>query len=167
MRDIKQRFKSAGVYVVGLLAFVAVLLLCALFLGGMVWFSEHALPWLMNASLITLVFCVAVLLPLSFFRKTRVLAGNGYYFSSFVFGVMLFAYSCIVVYGIWGYGGLIFGLILAGVGVVPVAYLATILHGFWPTLGNVFLGTVLTFGTRAFGIYLLSRAEAQAQRVYE
>lgn len=137
---------------------VAVFVLSALLLKGMVWVSDKALPWLMTASILALAVCVFVLLPLSLLRRTRGWAGNGYYIASYVFGIMLFAYACIVSYEIWGYTGLIFGLFLAGIGVVPVAFVATIIHGYWPTLGDLTLATVLTYGTRAFGIYLLSKA---------
>ena len=52
------------------------------------------------------------------------------------------------------YVGLIIGLLLAGGGVVPVAFLAALFHGKWALLGFVVLGTVLTFGTRLLGLRL-------------
>jgi hypothetical protein len=78
----------------------------------------------------------------------------GFYIASFLFGTMLFAFSCIVAVTIWGYGGLAVGLIFAGVGVVPVAFLATIFHAEWTAFWNLIFGIVLTFGTRGLGIYL-------------
>ncbi len=163
MADFRQHIKNAGQTIGCLFGMVALFVLSALLLKGMVWISDKALPWLMTASIFTLAICVLVLLPLALFRKTRGWAGNGYYIASFVFGTMLFAYSCIVAYEIWGYRGLIFGLLLAGVGVLPVAILATVFHAYWPTLGDLALVTVLTFGTRAFGIYLLSKVGAQEE----
>jgi len=48
-------------------------------------------------------------------------------------------------------------LILAGVGVVPVALLATLTHADWYSLLNVVLGIFLTLGTRILGMYLSER----------
>src|SRR5438445_11070222 len=122
-------------------------LLSVLLLRGMVWASEKALPWLIDAGRIALDVCVVGLLPLCIFRKTRPWAGLAFYLVSFLFGTMLFAFSCLVVVQIWGYGGLIFGLILGGVGVVPVAFFASLFHAEWPLFWDVVFGTVLTFGS--------------------
>jgi hypothetical protein len=131
-------------------------------LHGMVWFSTKALPLLDSASLAALVFCVVVL-PLSLFRRTRRWAGNVFYTLSYLFGTMLFAFACVVAYQNWGYGGLIIGLIFAGIGVVPVACLAALLHGQWSVLGQLAFVIVTTFGIRSFGLYLLSKASSEEE----
>lgn len=80
---------------------------------------------------------------------------------------MLFVFSCIVVVAIWGYVGLIVGLIFGGVGVVPVAFVATVAHAEWPAFWSLILGIVLTFGARAFGIYLTGMAKAADDNAYD
>ncbi|MBZ5701100.1 MAG: hypothetical protein LAN84_04575 [Acidobacteriia bacterium] len=155
--------KKVGSFGLAVVIIVAVFLLTALFLRGMVWASEKALPWLIDAGRIAFDVCALGLLPLCIFRRTRPWAGSGFYLSSFVFGAVLFAFSCLVVVQIWGYGGLIFGLVLGGVGVVPVAFLATLLHRAWPLFWDVVLGTVLTFGTRFLGIYLSTPKQLEEQ----
>jgi hypothetical protein len=130
----------------------------------MVWFSAKALPWLNALGELALLICIVILLPVSLFRRTRIWAGNGFYVCSFLFGAMLFAYACLVSYEIWEYTGLIFGLMFAGVGVVPVAFVATIVHGHWAELGELVFDTVLTFGVRAFGLYLLSKGSPKSQQ---
>jgi len=42
-------------------------------------------------------------------------------------------------------------LFLAGVGVVPVAFLATLFHKAWPLFWDVVYGVVMTYGTRYLG----------------
>jgi hypothetical protein len=69
-----------------------------------------------------------------------------------------------VAYLLWGYGGLIVGLVFAGIGVVPVAFLATIFNGYWHQLGELVFATVLTFGTRAFSLYLASKVSSYPER---
>jgi hypothetical protein len=91
----------------------------------------------------------------------------GFYFSSFLFGLSLWAFSCIVVVAIWGYGALAVGLVLAGIGVIPVALLATLFHAEWAWFVNVIIGIVLTFGARGLGIWLISPTRTAEQRWIE
>jgi len=152
--DAGSRFQTVKDIGVGLAFLFAVVVLPLLYIYGLLWFSEKALPWLFFACAIVLAICLLVMLPLSIFRKLRPWTGLGFYLASYVFGTMLFAFSCLVAFHIWGYGGLIVGLILAGGGVVPIAFLAALFHGAWALLGYVVLGTVVTFGTRIVGIRL-------------
>src|ERR1700756_2292729 len=140
--------KGFGFWILGLAGTLLILILAGLMLYGMVWASAKLLPFLQDAGEIAGAVCLFIFLPLSAFRKTRPFAGMGYYYASFVFGILLFAYSCVVAFWIWHFTGLIIGLFIGGVGVVPVAFLATLFHGEWDLFWNVVLGTVLTFGSR-------------------
>jgi hypothetical protein len=152
--DAKSRFQTAKNIGMGLAFLFAVIILPLLYIYGLVWFSEKALPWLFLASAIVFAICLLVLLPLSVFRKLRPWTGWGLYFASFLFGTMLFTFSYLVVVELWGVFALVVGLILAGVGVVPVALLAAVFHREWALLGFVVLGIVVTYGTRAVGMGL-------------
>ena len=55
---------------------------------------------------------------------------------------------------LWGGFAVMIGLFLCGVGVVPMAMLATLFSGMWLELGLLFLAIVLTFGTRILGIVI-------------
>ncbi len=152
--------KAIGNFGIGVVVTFVFLLIAGLLLYGMVWASEKALPWLNVAGEIALTVCLLILLPLTFFRRTRPWAGTGYFIASYVFGTLLFAFSCLVAFQIWSYTGLIVGLFFAGVGVVPVAFLATLFHGEWSLFWDVVFGMVLTFGTRGFGLWLTSESKA-------
>jgi len=151
---MNNRLKTVGEYGLGIIVIVGIFLLIGVMLRGMVWASEKGLPWLYAAARIALDVCFFVLLPLCAFRKSRPWAGVGFFISSYFFGAMLFAYSCIVVVQIWGYFGLVIGLLFAGIGVLPVGLLATLFHGEWGLFWNLVLGAVLTFGTRMLGMFL-------------
>jgi hypothetical protein len=159
-RKIGGGLKAIGSFGIGIVVMCVLFLIAGLLLHGMVWVSGKALPWLNYAGEIVLAVCLLILLPLTFFIRTRPWAGTGYFYASYVFGTTLFAFSCLVAFQIWSYTGLIFGLLFAGVGVVPVAFLATLFHGEWELFWNVVFGTVLTFGTRAFGLWLTSQPKA-------
>ena len=106
-----------------------------------------------------------VLLPLCIFRKTRSGTGAGLVCASYVFGIHLFAFCCVFVAQVWGYVGLAIGLILAGMGVLPIALIAALLHAEWIVLFNLVVGIILTFGTRALGVHLsmIRRKEEELQ----
>ena len=161
--DGESLLKKIGTAAVVPIVIVSFLLLIALLLRGMVWASDKVLPWLDSASRIAFGICLLVLLPLCLFRKTRPWAGVGFYGSSYLFGIMLFAYSCLFVVDVWGYTGLAVGLIFAGVGVVPVAVLAAVLHAEWAVLLWLLFTIVLTFGTRFLGIRLATAHPKEAE----
>ena len=50
------------------------------------------------------------------------------------------------------------GLFLFGVGVVPIAMLATLFKGMWSTLGELVFLTILTYGARLVGAFVLTKA---------
>jgi hypothetical protein len=152
--DGQSRLKKVGMAALVAVGVITLILLSLLLLRGMVWASDKALPWLITGSEIAIIICVFVLFPLCIFRITRPWAGVAFVYASYLFGAMLFAYSCVFVVYVWGYGGLVVGLIFAGVGVVPVAILAALLHAEWSVLLELVVGIVLTFGTRFLGLRL-------------
>ena len=80
--------------------------------------------------------CILVLLPLSIPLKTRGWAATGLLWSSLAFGAMLWLYSIIYVYAVWGIIGVLVGLALFGLGIVPVAVLAAVIHSEWSSSMN-------------------------------
>ena len=138
----------------GLIILIVVVFAVVLLLHGMVWVSDKVLPWLLTVSKYTIGICIFVLLPLCIFRKLRPWAGLGFFYASFVFGAMLWAYSCLFAFNVWGFAGLIIGLIFAGVGVIVIALLAAVLHAQWWVLLDLIVGIFLTFGTCFLGAWL-------------
>lgn len=120
-----------------------------------VWVSDRLLPGLIFASEIAFVICLFVLLPLCVFRRNRSWVGTVYVFVSYLFGSVLFIFSGLFVVFEWGYIGLVIGLCLAGFGVVPVAFLAALVHARWSTLFELAIWLFLTFGTRILGLQLI------------
>jgi len=140
-----------------------ILVVIGLFLRGVVWASQSTLVWLIHAAQIAFALCVLVFLPFCIFKKTRGFAGFGFHMASYVFGTELLAYSCIVAFTIWGYTGLIFGLFLGGVGVVPVALFAALYAAVrhqtqWGLSGDILLMIILTVITWHLGVYLMACA---------
>jgi hypothetical protein len=159
--EVQETFlQTAGYFGLGIaLLGLVVCVICVVF-RGMVWASEKALSWIIYGGQVAFAACGFVFLPLCILRKTRPWAGLGFFVASYVFGTELFAYSCIVAFTIWGYAGLILGLFLGGIGVVPIALLASVSAAIghradWGLPWDLFLNLLLCFGTRFLGFYLV------------
>ena len=151
--------KSFGRFLLGICVLVATMLVLTTFIMGGVWLSDRVYPWLVILTAITLFVLVLVLLPLSIFRRTRALAGFGIFLASYVFGLTLWVWSLLTSYAIWGATGIVIGLMLGGIGVVPIAILATLFHGMWSMVGQLLLVTAMTIGTRLLGIWVMMKSE--------
>lgn len=159
MRDT---LKSLGGAIIGVAFVAGLILLVGLFIEGGARFAARMFPWFPWIYGTTLVIVGMIFWPLAGFRSTKAFAGLGIWLSSFVFGFVLFFWSLLLAYVLWGGIAVFIGLFIMGVGIVPVALLATMFEGLWGTTGQLVFLTVLTFGLRVYGSYLMMRAEELA-----
>jgi hypothetical protein len=122
------------------------------FLSGVL----HVLEW---ATLAAVLIDVLILLPLAVFRRTRKVSSLGLYGSSWLFGLNLWLASALFTYMYWGWPALIFGLFIAGVGVFPIAVIATLWYSDWSALGALAEWVALTFGVRLLAVWIMSKSE--------
>ncbi len=66
---------------------------------------------------------------------------------------------------LWGVFAVLIGLFFLGIGVVPIAILATLFNGMWVELGMLVLAVVLTFGVRMLGMFLADSSQSDSQAV--
>ena len=103
---------------------------------------------------------IFVLLPMCIWRKTRSIAGIGLIITSYFFGVTTWLLGAAVTFGSFGWIGLIIGLLIFGVGVVPLAIIGAIFKLHDGGLGAVlFFMVVITWLARFGGAYATSKAE--------
>lgn len=152
---------------VGVLALVGIGLLSLMFLRGGVWLGEKALPFFQWLARITFGVVVVILLPMAAFHRTRRAAASGLIQASSLFGMTLWVWGLLLTYDLWGGAAVLLGVCLLGVGVVPMAMVATGVAKMWPTFGQLVLLAVLAYGTRRFGKNLLSKLQMQEQKIYE
>jgi hypothetical protein len=112
-----------------------------------------------------IVFAVPVLLVLAIIPAMRAYAGHGFVVASYVFGVTTWMLGLLLTLSIWGWFAVIVGLFFMGVGIVPIALLATATHGMWPEMWQLLLALVLTFCSRVGGLFLLGKAEGRRNRL--
>lgn len=154
-----EKIKQMGNGLLGGLFFVGTFIAIAFLLKGSVWISTIVLPWLFLITSFGVVIAFVILLPLSLISWSRKFGATALFIMSYLFGATLWFWGFLLTYAIWGWFGLIIGLVIAGVGVVPVALVASVLHGMWSTAVQLIILAILTFAFRAFGLYLLEKVE--------
>lgn len=139
-------------------ALLIISLIIALIIKGGFWLSSILYPILNIISIASLIVCFLVLFPLSIIQKNKTNLTKGFYITSFIFGATAWTWSFVLAYTIWGILGLVIGLFFFGVGVVPVAMLATLLSGKWVMFIRLLMLVVITYLTRKYA-KKLSREE--------
>ncbi|KRA72810.1 hypothetical protein ASD78_14380 [Lysobacter sp. Root667] len=129
------------------IAVVGIAIVTAFILGG-VWVSKHLLPWLTVISFVVFAIVIFVLLPLSIPRATRGFSSISILIASYVFGATLWMFGLLLTYFTWGVVAVIIGLVFFGVGVVPIALLATLFKGMWGPFFTLVLLVIATYGCR-------------------
>jgi len=156
--SVKSKISGIGAGALTLVLIAAFLALPVLFIIGGVWVAEKILPWLMLLSFLALAFIIVILFPLAIIRPTRPWAGLGFFISSYVFGLTGWFMGLLLTWTLWGGLAVIIGLFIFGIGVVPIAMLATLLNGMWLELAVLFMAVILTFGLRIAGMALAEAA---------
>ena len=159
-----EALKKLGWVLLSVAIIVGAVFVAALVINGMAWVSGHVLEYLITLNNIVTVVCIVLLISLVPFRKTRNVPAYGLYVASFVFGVCVWMYGFAVTYQIWGGVGIIIGLILGIVGIVPLGIIAACWHSEWTIVAELIYGLVLTYGARAIALWLWAKIETDANR---
>ena len=97
-------------------------------------------------------------IPLAILRRTRPFGGGLLMVSSYLLGAFVWFYSAGVTFTLWGWTGLIIGIIIMGFGVVPMAILASFLNGYSSMAFTTIALVLATFAVRLAGGAILERA---------
>jgi len=115
-------------------------------------------PCVSDIALLLFLLDVIIFLPASFFKKARRFSGLTITYSSYLFGLQLWLSGLMITLGTWGIWAVIIGVLMLGVGVIPIAFIATLFRGMWRPFIELLLSVVLIFGCRALGAYILHRS---------
>lgn len=158
-----EAIKTVGAAILGVTVFVAMIFVAVLLIAGTATVAGKVLPFLISATNIGTVFCIVFLLPLSLFRATRIVSVWGFFIASYLFGLGVWMYGFLVTYDLWGGRGVFIGLVLGVVGIVPLGIIAAALKGLWFIAGDLVYGIALTYGARAFALYLAVKIDRAAE----
>ena len=103
---------------------------------------------------------VVVTLPLAPFKRTRLPSGYAMRWFAYVFGLTVWVWGIAVTLVLWGWLGVVAGLILLGGGVVPFVMIAAAIEGDWTTVWQMAVSCAAIFGANAFAGWLLFTARA-------
>lgn len=163
---IDARVKDLGFGVVGLAMMMGV---AAIGIGSIVGAEASSvwlLRWIFPTFLIALLISIVLLTPLSLIPSTRALSAVGFIIASFAFGAILCIWGMAYTYSVWGLVPVIVGVLLFGVGVVPVAMIAALVQADWDTLGAFVAAAVVAIGCRALASWLVRNADERAAHLY-
>ncbi len=152
----------------GVLVFAGLLVLAAIgmaFVYGMVWISSKLYPIVEVLSVLGLAVLILNLLPSAIFKGSRRICGNGIVIVSYVWGLSLWMYSILILFQLWGVGGIYLGFVTLGVVTVPLACVALLFRAEWSLTGQLILWAVIVFATRALGYWIISKGEMPASDV--
>jgi hypothetical protein len=151
---LRETLEGIGGCLLSLGVLVVVGFLILIFFRGAGWLASVILPVSGWITLIALAL-VPVFLVLAIPRATRSWGGLGLVLCSYAIGLCLWLWSLVVTYQLAGMFWLVVGLFLAGVGVVLVAAIASLLHGEWLILLQIIIGVVVVYVLRFVGNLLV------------
>lgn len=156
---MKELVKDFWSIILGIAFMIGILLLALLFIKGGLWLSTTLYPWLMLVSIMTFVLSLLILLPLGIFKKTRFASGIGFFIASYVFALTAWVWSFLLAYILWGFFGLSIGLFIGGIGVVPIAMLATLFSGEWFTFLGLTVLVIAISGSNVLSVYFIEKSK--------
>ncbi|HLY55277.1 MAG TPA: hypothetical protein VKS60_06950 [Stellaceae bacterium] len=95
---------------------------------------------------------VIVFGPLAIFRRARYWAAWGLYATSIVAGVILWIYCAAITFWAWGWVGLIIGIVILGVGVLPLGLVAALIYHLWQAAAVILVTALFVYGSRLVAI---------------
>jgi hypothetical protein len=114
--------------------------------------------------LVGILFIVSIgALIVAIVPKARGISGLVLYVSSYVYGLAVWVFGLAVTLVFWGWIAVIIGLLLGGVGVVPIGMLAAVFNSEGDIFWTLLVGLVLTYGARLLGMILISSAESHPE----
>jgi len=147
-----------GLLIIGAILLVAIAV-GTVFIFGSAWASSKLLPCFSIVTWISFGLVIFVFLPLAIPRTTRGFSSLALFITSYIFGATLWMEGLLFTLLIWGVGAVFIGLFIAGVGVVPIAMLATLFKGMWGPFIELVLLTIMTFATRIGALSLAGSLE--------
>jgi hypothetical protein len=155
--------KGFGTFLAGAAAMIVLWIAVAVFIYGFAWLTENLMWYILSAGQIALAITLLILLPLALFRATRKVACMGLYIASFVFGFVTWVLGFATTYFYWGGIGVVVGIVLGVVGLVPIGILACLFKGDWYATFLLLFGLVLTYGSRAIALYLANKIDREEE----
>ena len=163
--SIVAKVKDAGLVIVSWVVIVGLLAIPLGLLTGAAAFSVWVSKWAAPAFVMTFLLSIIMLAPLSLVPAMRRFTAVGFIIASMVFSAIVMIWGLSYTYLVWGIFPVIVGLLFFGVGIVPVAMFAALVHGDWSNLGMFALTAGVALGTQRLGSWLAVKANEREERL--
>jgi len=150
--------KSIGGFILGIIIFIGIILAGIFIFTLGIKAAVVVEPYIEMSAGVLLVLNVITLL-IAAIPAARGVTGVILFISSYVYGLATWLYGLLVTLSLWGVIALIIGLLMGGVGVVPIGMLAALFHGQWYILFSLLGLVILTYGTRILATVLMASYE--------
>jgi hypothetical protein len=153
---LKQKWLSeTGKWLLGITFYAVVIAVLILILkwGGSValWLE----PWVSLLSGLGLLIGLPICLILLISRRTRVYGGIGIYYISWPVGLSVWI-GCVLYALSVSITWTVVGILMAGIGVVPISGIMALIRRDWSSLGGLVISVLIVFGLRALGLWIAS-----------
>ena len=156
--SIKRKIEIVGYYIMAIAFLIGIIFILGLFIKGGVWVADLSLPIFRFISYTIFLVDIIIFLPLLAVKKFKRFSGSGLLISSYLFGITLWLWCLVLTFKLWGWLALVIGVVLCGIGVVPIALLAALFSGLFSTFCWIILYIIIVFATRVFGIHLINQS---------
>lgn len=152
-----KQVRSAGLLVLALVVFV--LLLGASYVGvdAALAVAEAIVPFLSDFAMFALAVGVLVLVPMSFIRRTRDCSSVGLFIVATIIAIALWVWSAVHLQHLWGTTGVVVGVLIGGVGVIPLAFIALLGDGEWADCVHFLAVLAAIIAAAVYGVIISSR----------
>lgn len=155
-----QTLRSIGNFLLGTVALVGIIVVAVLLftLGARVALAiQPFVNWLAGILFIlNIIVLLFALVP-----RFRSVSGLIIFISSYIYGLSTWIFGLAVTLTFWGWFAVIIGVLLGGVGVVPIGLLAAGFNGQWGIFWSLLVSLILTIVARMIGMALVSKANNQ------
>lgn len=154
--------KSIGGTLIGITIFIGVFIAIVLIFTYGAKMAFAIAPFISGLAGILLIINL-ILLFFAIIPKARFIVGNIIMYSALVYGLSAWIYGLAVTLALWGWLGVIVGVLLGGIGVVPIGMLASVIGGHWDLFWPLFINVIIYFGALIVGGLLADSAEGQSE----
>ena len=122
--------------------------------------ATNAYTFMLPFYVIAVAIALLIVLPLTFWKKSRGVAGVSLIVLSYVFGLTTWLLGSAVTFGSFGWFGLIFGLLILGIGVVPLGIIGAFFKlDSGPLAITLIVMVLVSLSARFAGVYAVSKSE--------
>lgn len=146
-----------GLMLAGIVFILLPLLLLAAMILSIGFLGERILPLLLNIVVPILAVAVFILVPLALFERTKHIAVSLLQIAPIVYGITAWLLGFLITLQYWGVFAVILGVVIFGIGVIPLGFLAAAFHADWQAVLDIVVLVVLAYGFRRMTYQLQGR----------